>query len=796
MFNSSRQTAKKTIWEWLQSYWCDPNATPELTLHYRVRQIDALARQLPLASAATCFVVMVCFLVAYGRLNLNILVIWSISLLIIALCDLLAWYLLAHRKITNIGSQKIVFLLSIMLGLAGIFYAIMTVLLFGILDHSGQLLLVAIVAAFISTGAWQFAVLPAAGVTWVFTMCIGIAIGLIMSYGLVYILISLLLIVYWIYLTFAVLVTSQRFVFRLMAETSIEQQRQVVGLLLRDFENNASDWLWEVDAQECLIHVSPRMESVIGIDSTQLLGRNFTTVLSQRLPGDNLEAKLAIDELEEKFLLKQPFSQIHVAIQLNNKIKWWSLTAKPLFGEKGNYEGWRGVGTDVTDARLREQEMIHFANIDTLTGLANRHLFVKTLRDCFPEDTDLANIVTLITLDLDKFKAVNDLLGHLAGDELLKEVAYRLRSVTPAQSLLARLGGDEFAWVIPNGFSNHQAEEFGEKVRSILAEPWTHQEHSFYIGASIGVANAPNDGKSPIALQRASDMALYSAKANGRNTLCFFDTKLDEYAMHRLALLNDLRHSLASQEFRLLYQPQIRFSDGALVGFEALVRWHHPLRGIVSPTEFIPLTEENGLIVSIGEWVLHQACSDAMSWPRPFRVAVNVSSIQIDRSDLLTAVNSSLISSGLPANRLELELTESSLMQDGDTAISLLKILREIGVRIALDDFGTGYSSLSYLQKFPIDKLKVDQSFVLAASVFSQDQNKSYRARSILIAILQLAQALGLDTIAEGVETEEMAIMLNDFGFQLAQGYFYSRPMTLEQTQQFIIDWPIVIAHK
>ena len=450
----------------------------------------------------------------------------------------------------------------------------------------------------------------------------------------------------------------------------------------------------------------------------------------------------------------------------------------------------------MTDALLREKEMTFLANVDSLTGLANRHLFAKTLQQCFIDEDEakapeIIKDITLITLDLDNFKVINDTLGHLAGDALLKEISCRFQEITPKDVLLSRLGGDEFAWVFKNSLTPLEATRFGQKIHDLLAEPWLHQEHSFDLGASIGVANAPMDGVSPVSLQRASDMALYAAKTSGKNKLCFYDPKLDEYAMLRLALLSDFRQSFADHDFVVLYQPQIRFSDNTLIGFEALVRWHHPERGVVSPTDFIHLIEENRMIVQLGEWVLRQACSDAMNWPAPLQVAVNVSPVQIERTNLLTTVMKALKATGLPASRLELELTESSLMCDGDSTIVLLNSLREQGVRIALDDFGTGYSSLSYLQRFPFDKLKVDRSFVIAASEHTQNVN-SANAESILSAILQLANALHLQTTAEGVETQDVSSLLQKLGFTNAQGFFYGRPMTAEHAENFISQWPYI----
>ena len=775
---------------WLQSFWCDPSATPVLAANYRARQVNSLARQLPLASAATLFIVILANVISKGKIDYFVLQLWSILLIAIALGDIVVWVIVTKRKIENLGSYTLMFSVSFMLGAAGLLYAFMSVQLMGVLEYTDKLILIALIAAFISTGAWQFSVLPLAGTLWVFSLCLGIAIGLLVNYGDTYLSIASLLIVYLVYLTSAVLVTSRHFVFNLMTENAIEEQRKVVGLLLRDFENNASDWLWEIDSLGFLNHVSPRMESVIGMSASSLQSKPFLTILQQACPKGVIEAGIALQQFTTQLSNGQPFSQVRVATQAHDKVKWWSFTAQPLLDANGAFEGWRGVGSDITVAIDREREMIHLANVDSLTGLANRYRFGHTLNNCLSVDKALNEQLTLITLDLDNFKTVNDMLGHLAGDECLKEVSKRLKSITPVDSLLARLGGDEFAWIMPNGLTVSQSETFGHRVRQVLSLPWQHQEHSFYINASMGVASAPADGDSPIALQRASDMALYSAKARGRNTLCFFDTTLDEKAMHKLSMMNDLRQSVSNQEFSVYYQPQIRFSDQELIGFEALVRWNHPLHGAVSPVEFIPLMEESGLIIELGEWVLQQACFDALQWPKAIRLAVNVSSVQIERSDLVSSVQSILAATGLDANRLEIELTETSLINVEDTAINILNTLRQKGIRIALDDFGTGYSSLSYLQKFPIDKIKVDRSFVLAASVTSENQTQIRVAQSILQAILSLAHALDLDTVAEGIETEKMANIISDIGFAQAQGFLYGRPMNAKQALTFIQNLP------
>lgn len=791
MINIGNYYSPKSRWQWLRQFWCDPRASHDVSERYLARQVDAFARQLPLVFLAKAIVFIVCFCLPDNILSSSLFQLWSVCLLGLAICDSVAWFSLSYRRFRVFSTNISALLLFIMIGCTACLYTSIAVNLMGSLYYSERLILVGFIAAFIATGAWQFAVLPSIGVFWVSVLSIGTALGVLINYGSEYLVFSTLLVVYWLYLSIAVLITSRRFVAHMIAETAIESQGQVVSLLLEDFENNASDWLWEIDEKGNLQHVSPRLSAVLGKSIESLLGQSFHGIFQELLPKNNSEAEAALRILNRNLHAREPFSSVHIATQVGQEVKWWSLKAQPLLSDDGGGAGWRGVGSDITVPRLREKEMINLANVDSLTGLANRYCFGNRLESCFIHGDEGAAQASVIALDVDNFKIVNDLLGHLAGDQLLKEVATRLALITPKDILLARLGGDEFAWVFAKGLSTKKAESFAVKVRQVLAEPWFYQEHSFDITASMGVASAPMDGNSPTSLLRASDMALYAAKARGKNTLSFFDTKLDEEEIRRLSLLNDLRKSVSRDEFIVLYQPQIRFGDGALVGFEALVRWRHPVRGLVSPLEFIPLAEENGLIVPIGKWVMRQACLDAMSWPDALSIAVNISSVQIERSNLISTVSSTLEESGLPPHRLELELTESSLMNDGDRAVEFLTGLRELGVRVALDDFGTGYSSLSYLQKLPIDKLKIDRSFVLAASEGEQDYTRD--ARSILCAILELANALGLKTIAEGVETLDMADMLTGIGVEDAQGFFYGKPMSAERASQFIEEWPTIL---
>jgi diguanylate cyclase (GGDEF)-like protein len=456
--------------------------------------------------------------------------------------------------------------------------------------------------------------------------------------------------------------------------------------------------------------------------------------------------------------------------------------------------GWRGVGADITVQWQHELEMTRLANEDALTGLANRYKFGNRLAGYF-SDPKAIKPCTLFLFDLDNFKTLNDSLGHGVGDQLLTEVARRLASEVHGGELLARLGGDEFVVLVPGQMQTQDAQAFGDLLQATLSQPWTVGGHRIGIRSSIGVGFAPLNADSADQLLRVCDMALYAAKAAGRNTLCFFDASMARLADQKIELLSDMTQGLQRGEFLLHYQPQVNMASGALAGFEALVRWQHPVRGLVSPLEFIPIAEESGLIVNLGAWVLRQACADAMLWPTHLRVAVNLSAVQFGSPDLLQVVNGALSDSRLLSTRLELEMTESILFQDSKEALQTLQVLRQMGIRIALDDFGTGYSSLAYLRSFPLDKLKIDRSFVAILDGPATDAS----ALAIVRAIVRLAQALQLDTTAEGVETPDQHDTLKRIGCGLAQGNLIAKPMCIDDTLAFIAasktDSAVALAH-
>ena len=421
---------------------------------------------------------------------------------------------------------------------------------------------------------------------------------------------------------------------------------------------------------------------------------------------------------------------------------------------------------DVT-AYVQEAEL---AARDTLTGLANRASLNKRLTEVLASSGRDSPSVAVVCIDLDRFKTVNDTLGHAVGDALLTKVAERLRSVSREGDMVARLGGDEFAILQVDGRQPQAAEALAARLVDLIGRSYLVDDHMLNIGASVGIAVSRVHGDDADSLLQHADLALYRAKVDGRGRFRFFQQGMDAEMQVRRLLEIDLRRALALKEFELVYQPQINLDSGTLVGFEALLRWRSPTRGLVSPAEFIPLAEEIGLIASIGEWVLLTACREAASWSRPVSIAVNVSPMQFRGTELAKVVTSTLAATGLLPSRLELEITEGALLDNTTKVLQVLHDLKALGVRVSMDDFGTGYSSLSYLQKFPFDKIKIDQSFV-------RGSDDSTDANAIVRAVAALGASLGIMTTAEGVETDEQLARMRAGGCTEVQGYLTGRPI-------------------
>ncbi len=470
----------------------------------------------------------------------------------------------------------------------------------------------------------------------------------------------------------------------------------------------------------------------------------------------------------------------------NGSEHWIEHICKPVFDRAGQFLGRRGSNRDITARRHAEQKLDFFTYRDPLTGLPNRTLFAELLSHAIQQAERGQMTFGLLFLDLDHFKTINESLGHSVGDQLLIEVGKRLRALLRKVDTMARIGGDEFNIIVEFDESLPGIDLVAQRMIEALAQPFLLDGHRIYTGISIGIALYPTDGRDIETLQSNADAALYQAKMQGRGVIRFFSPEMTRQAKDRLTLEADLRRALDQQELRLYYQPQIDLVSGQMAGLEALVRWEHPVRGMISPAEFIPLAEESGLIVRLGDWVLRTACRQIKEWLgtglAPRQTAVNVSTVQLSRGHLIESVNEALQETGIPPERLELEITESFVMADFDRSFKTLADLRALGVRLSIDDFGTGYSSLAYLQQIEAHKLKIDLSFV-------RDVTTNRSNASIVKTIIAMGHSLDLEVIAEGVEHPDQARYLRSLQCDVMQGYLISRPLPTDEITRFLMSF-------
>jgi diguanylate cyclase (GGDEF)-like protein len=563
---------------------------------------------------------------------------------------------------------------------------------------------------------------------------------------------------------------TQKTLFGGRTRLALEWQAKKALNFVDEFENSGRGWFWETDSLGTLSYVSRQLADDFQCEPDELLGRQFTTLLSVDHASETMEEGKTLGfHLSARF----PFSDVVVRPASEEDVHW-SLSGNPIFDDRGRFLGFRGIGTDLTEQRKSEREISRLARFDSLTGMPNRAMMRQTLDEALRNAAHRKKGCALFMIDLDRFKNVNDTLGHPVGDALLRQVAERLTSVMGNHGQVGRLGGDEFQAVLPGAVDIGLLESLARTMIEQASRPYMIEGNKVTIGASIGIAIGDPGRASADALVRNADLALYAAKAAGRGKHRLYEPEMHSEAAERQLLENDLRQAVERGELAVHYQPVVHTAGEEISGFEALVRWQHPTRGAISPAKFVPLAEEAGLIGKIGEWVLRTALEEAANWPDHVRVAVNLSPLQFNDPNVVATVGKHLAETGVRAERLELEITEGVFLAEGESTDETFARLKNLGVRLALDDFGTGYSSLGYLKKAPFDKIKIDQSFVRGAA------SATNRSAAIIRAIVTLAETLGMDTCAEGVETHDDLQLIRELGVSMVQGYIFGKPSSSE----------------
>lgn len=541
--------------------------------------------------------------------------------------------------------------------------------------------------------------------------------------------------------------------------------------LVREFEHQGPGWFWQTDRDGRIAYLSEKVARNIA-DGANADGDVAGLPFAELFQADDAQ-----NERTVAFHLssRTTFSELSVrTCSGGGEDRWWSISGRPNVNALGHFQGFVGSGSDLTEKRRSEAEMSRLALFDGLTGLPNRQRMKSALDQGLLTARTSYCTNALFLLDLDRFKAVNDTLGHQTGDALLQQVAQRLRLCVGDTGLVGRLGGDEFQVLLSGEANRERLAELATAVIRALSEPYWLSGSSVTIGCSIGVSIAPEDGDDSDMLVRNADLALYAAKDDGRGVHRFYHPDMLAGAQSRKRMEDDLRVALARKQLRVAYQPVVSTIDPRIVGYEALMRWEHPTRGMISPAEFIPIAEECGLIEAMGEWILRTATLDAAAWPEHVRVAVNVSPIQFANPALPATIVGALSASGIAPDRLELEITEGVFLNSSASSEQMFQRLKALGLRLALDDFGTGYSSLGYLRTAPFDKIKIDRSFVKGAAIAGS------RNAAIIQAIVTLATALNMETTAEGVEIQDEIALIQQLGCSHIQGFVYGKPMWAE----------------
>ncbi|HXH00180.1 MAG TPA: EAL domain-containing protein [Sphingomicrobium sp.] len=733
----------------------------------RDTQLLARAQLAPFFASANAVAALLVATTLFNHISLAWLAGWAGAVWIV---NLGAMHLARTQAITHVGrsGRKVPHwqMIGEVIGRALLFLSL-PVATFASLTPDLQLIVASLLAG-LGIAALGLVVVPACVTAWMSCFVAGLSLVLLLARNSVPLGHMLSILFTLGVAVFGVVTVARWAFFQLKTNADVGSQSESASLLLQEYEQRGVGWLWQVDSENRVTYISSRMTALLGRPSAAILGHSLPALLGGH------------GELGHVLLGRQPFNNLEMELKTARGQRWISIAGDPIIDTAGRFEGFRGVGSDVTEIRQTQERLTHLANMDVLSGLPNRgrvrQLLGEALRTAVSGNVPCA----IMFLDLDGFKPVNDTFGHPKGDAVLQAVAKRLCDEVANDGHVGRMGGDEFAIVIGDAQSRTMVETLADRIIAAIAEPYVIDQTEIRIGVSVGCAFGPIDGATVDDLILKADLALYQAKGAGRGVAKYFSTALQSEQEDRLQLETDLRTAIVTKQFHLVYQPLVNAKSQKLVGFEALIRWNHPLRGLIPPPVFIPVAEECGLMQELGQWVIEEAVRATATWPEPITVAINISPKQITYPALPNIVSQALARCRLPGNRIELEVTEGVFLDDSNQTLDVMKRLRALGVGIALDDFGTGYSSIGYLNKAVFHKLKIDGSFVREAGTRPENV-------AIIQSIVQLAKSFRMSVTAEGVETAEDFERMRDLGCDTIQGYLFGRPLSYERANQMVL---------
>jgi diguanylate cyclase (GGDEF)-like protein len=645
-------------------------------------------------------------------------------------------------------------------------WGVLPAAMFGVQSAGAQVVIAGTFATMIA-GAFLMALAPLAATLWAVTLAVMLLwAGWTAPGG--HMVVLLLVTPVYVGVILAGCLSAERLLRRATDIAARERaRRDAITLLLKEYEDQGAGWLWQIDAFGLFTYVSPRISGLVGRAPAQMLGLPIGAVLGG---SARLSAAMAA---------REGFANLELQVSTPGGPRWISISGNPIIGPGGSFHGFRGVGADVTETHRSQERLTRLAANDMLTGLPNRQGMRKILADAVEAAVRDERVTAVMFLDLDGFKPVNDRFGHPIGDAVLRGVAQRLSAAVGDRGVVGRVGGDEFALVLHDGQSRTDAETLAQALIDTVAAPFPFEKGEVRIGLSIGCAFAPDDGTSVEELLLKADLALYEAKSRGRGAFRRFRPEMQHAVERRAGLEHDLRQALGRQQLFLHYQPVLSAGSYEIRGFEALLRWHHPERGLIDPATFLPIAEETGIIGDIGAWVLRTACRDAALWPAPLFVSVNVSSRQLVMGGFAGGVGDALAATRLAPERLQLEIPEQVFLNGADGAIDILRRVRATGPRLALDNFGIGHAALGHVATDLFDTLKIDGRFLREALAASE-------TKAMVRAIVSVAGSFRMGVVAERIEAEEELAQIEELGCGHFQGYLAAPPMSFADTEALL----------